>query len=117
MLSEVLIENGTDSTSNDRNSPARAETDKDKKLLKETLARVKAAVGKLDDVVLHAMLRGVHVSTLPQVLAYSEFESLTGCHPDLFDQAIVDGWINLRVTSNSVTQAHTMLDARLAPYL
>ena len=117
MLSEVLIENGTDSTSNARNSPARAETDKDKKLLKETLARVKAAVGKLDDVVLHAMLRGVHVSTLPQVLAYSEFESLTCCHPDLFDQAIVEGWINLRVTSNSVTQAHTMLDARLAPYL
>jgi hypothetical protein len=117
MLSEVLSENGTDATSNARNAPTRAETDEEKKLLKETLARVKAAVGKLDDVVLHAMLRGVHVSTLPQVLAYSEFESLTGCHPDLFDQAIVDGWINLRVTSNSITQAHTMLDARLTPYL
>jgi hypothetical protein len=116
-LREILSENGTEGSSNAQNSVARGVTDEAKKLASQTLARVKAAVEQIDDVVVHGLLRGQHLSTLPTLLGYDRFEVVTGCHPDLFEAAIEAGWINERVVSNSVTQVHIILDAQLAAVL
>jgi hypothetical protein len=86
-------------------------------MARETLARVKAAVEQVDRVVVHGLLHGQHLSTLPTLLRYDRFEMVTGCHPDLFEAAIDAGWINERVVSNSVTQIHLILDAQLAEVL
>jgi hypothetical protein len=116
-LREILSENGTEGSSNAQNSVARGVTDEVKKLASQTLARVRAAVEQIDDVVVHGLLRGQHLSTLPMLLSYDRFEVVTGCHPDLFEAAIDAGWINERVVSNSVTQVHIILDAQLAAVL
>ena len=115
MLVETLNENGTASSTNARNSAAGRQSDDEKKLLRETLARVKGAVSKIDDVVWHGLLFEQHLSTLPKLLSYERFESLTGCHPDLFRTAIETGWVNERVVGNSVSQAHIVLDSLSEP--
>jgi hypothetical protein len=117
MLNEVLNANGTEGSSNAQNSPTRQQTDEEKKQLRETLARVKGAVSKIDDVVFHGLLLGEHLSTLPKMLSYHKFELVTGCHPDMFQMAIEHGWVNERVVSNSVTQNHMVLEALTAPLL
>jgi hypothetical protein len=117
VIHNVLNESGTEGSSNAQNSGARRGVDEERKILRETLLRVKAAVERIDDVVVHGYLRGVHLSTLPELLSYERFERVTGCHPDLFELAISSGWINERVVSNSVTQVHTVLDAQLAPVM
>jgi hypothetical protein len=116
-LQEILNENGTEGSSNAQNSGAGGVTDVAKKMARETLARVKAAVEQIDRVVVHGLLHGQHLSTLPTLLGYDRFEVVTGCHPDLFEAAIDAGWINERVVSNSVTQVHIVLDAQLAGVL
>jgi len=117
MLNETLNANGTESSSNVQNSPIRQQTDEEKKLLRETLARVKGAVSKIDDVVFTGLLMGEHLSTLPKLLSYDKFELFTGCHPDLFQTAIDTGWVNERVVSNSVSQVHMVLESTAAPYM
>jgi hypothetical protein len=117
VIHNVLNENGTEGTTNAQNAGAQREPDEEKKIRKETLLRIKAAVERIDDVVVHGYLRGQHLSTLPELLSYERFERVTGYHPDLFQTAIENGWINERVVSNSVTQVHTILDAQLAPVM
>ena len=117
MLNETLNANGTEGSSNVQNSPIRQQTDEEKKLLRETLARVKGAVSKIDDVVFTGLLMGEHLSTLPKLLSYDKFELFTGCHPDLFQTAIDTGWVNERVVSNSVSQVHMVLESTAAPYM
>ena len=114
---ETLNENGTEGSGNARNSSAQREADPEKKLIRETLARVKSAVERIDDAVVHGLLRDQHLSTLPKLLSYDRFERVTGCHPDMFQDAIDLGWINERVVSNSVSQVHMILDAQLSPVL
>lgn len=116
-LREVLNENGTESSGNAQNAGARAQTDQDKKIIREALAKIKGAVERIDDVVVHGLLRNQHLSTLPKLLSYDRFEGVTGCHPDMFQDAIDNGWINERVVSNSVAQVHMILDAQLSPVL
>jgi hypothetical protein len=117
MLNETLNANGTEGSSNAQNSPNRQQTDDKKKQLGETLARVRGAVSKIDDVVFYGLLLGEHLSTLPKLLSCDRFELVTGCHPDLFQLAIENGWVNERVVSNSVTQNHIVLEALTAPFL
>ena len=76
---------------------------------------MKGAVSKIDDVVWHGLLFEQHLSTLPKLLSYERFESLTGCHPDLFRTAIDTGWVNERVVGNSVSQTHIVLDSLSEP--
>jgi hypothetical protein len=117
MLDEIFNANGTEGSSNVRNSPVRQQTDEEKKLLRETLARVKGAVDKIDEVVFTGLLTGEHLSTLPKLLSYEKFELFTGCHPDLFQTAIDTGWVNERVLSNSVSQVHMVLESTASPYM
>jgi hypothetical protein len=117
MVREALNSNGTDGSSNAQNTVTRGTTDAEKKLLRETLARVKGAVERIDDAVVHGFLRGQTLSTLPKLLSYERFERVTGCHPDLFQTAIDSGWINERVVSNSVAQVYMILDAQLSPVM
>jgi hypothetical protein len=117
MVREVLNSNGTEGSSNAQNVGANGLRDEDNKIVRETLARVKTAVSKIDDVVLHGLLLDQHLSTLPKLLSYEKFELVTGCHPDLFRTAIETGWVNERVVSNSVSQVHIVLDSMLAPLL
>jgi len=117
MIDEVLNANGTEGSSNVRNSPVRQQSSEEKKLLRETLARVKGAVDKIDEVVFTGLLMGEHLSTLPKLLSYEKFELFTGCHPDLFQTAIDTGWVNERVVSNSVSQVHMVLESVCEPYM
>jgi hypothetical protein len=117
MLNEILNANGTEGSSNAQNTSTRLQTDEEKKILRETLARVKGAVSKIDDVVFTGLLMGEHLSTLPKLLSYERFELFTGCHPDLFQTAIDTGWVNERVVSKSVSQVHMVLDSLMAPLL
>jgi len=116
-LRETLNENGTESSGNARNGVQRGGTDAELKMKKETLARIKGAVERIDDVVVHGLLRDQHLSTLPKLLSYDRFEGVTGCHPDMFREAIELKWVNERVVSNSVSQVHMILDAQLSAVL
>lgn len=117
VVHNTLNESGTNGNSNVQSAGSRRETDDYKKILRETLLKVKAAVERIDDVVVSGYLRGVHLSTLPALLSYERFERVTGCHPDLFQTAIDSGWINEKIVSNSVTQVHLILDAQLSPVM
>ena len=101
-IREALNENGTKGSGNTRNSVAQREADPERKLIRNTLAKIKGAVERIDDVVVHGLLRNQHLSTLPKLLSYDRFERVTGCHPSMFEDAIELGWINERVVSNSV---------------
>ena len=117
MVREALNVNGTEGSSNAQNVGGQSVSNEDKKIMRETLARVKTAVSKIDDVVLHGLLLDQHLSTLPKLLSYDKFELVTGCHPDLFQTAIDTGWVNERVVSKSVSQVHMVLDSLMAPLL
>jgi hypothetical protein len=117
VVHNTLNESGTNGNSNVQGSGSQGGADEHKKILRETLLKVKAAVERIDDVVVSGYLRGVHLSTLPALLSYERFERVTGCHPDLFQTAIDSGWINEKVVSNSVTQVHLILDAQLSPVM
>ena len=116
-LRETLNENGTKSNGNARNGAQRGEIDEEAEAKRKTLARIKSAVERIDDVVVHGLLRDQHLSTLPKLLAYDRFECVTGCHPDMFQDAIDLKWINERVVCNSVSQVHMILDAQLSAVL
>jgi hypothetical protein len=115
-LREILNESGTNGKSNARNLSSRT-IDEKKKIERETLARVKGAVERIDDAVAYGLLRNEHLSTLPKLLSFDRFEFVTGCNPGKFEDAIELGWINERVVSNSVSQIHMILDAQLSAYL
>lgn len=116
-IREALNENDTTGSGNVRNSRAQREVDPEGKLIRDTLAKIKGAVERVDDVVVHGLLRNQHLSTLRKLLSYDRFERVTGCHPSMFEDAIELGWINERVVSNSVSQVHMILDAQLSPVL
>jgi hypothetical protein len=113
----VLNENGTNREGNVQLTRTPGEVDQEAKAKRETLLRIKGAVERIDDVVVHGLLFDQHLSTLPKLLSYDQFEILTACHPDLFQAAIDSGWVNERVVSNSVSQVHMILDAKLSTVL
>ena len=113
----VLNENGTNRVGNVQVTRTPGEVDQEAKAKRETLLRIKGAVERIDDVVVHGLLFDQHLSTLPKLLSYDRFEVLTACHPDLFQAAIDSGWVNERVVSNSVSQVHMILDAKLTTVL
>ena len=77
------------------------------------MAAVKAAVGKLDDVIADGLLFNTPLSTLPQVLSYEMFEAHTGCHPDLFRLVLDSGWVNPHSLNSRISRIHLSLSAAL----
>ena len=116
-VAEVLNSNGTGSQGNVQLQKAEAGNNELNKLAKETLLRVKTAVSKLDDVVLSEILFDNKVTTLPQLLRAESFELVTGCHPDLFQVAIDNGWVNERLLVTTVSQIHLALSKQLVGVL
>jgi hypothetical protein len=112
LLSEAINGNGTSGAGNVQVTQ-RSDGQSDEAARKAALEAVKAAVGKLDDVVVGGLLRGVHLSTLPQLLAYEKFEQYTGCHPDLFQEVIDGGWINPQSLNSRVSRMHLSLSTAL----
>jgi hypothetical protein len=116
-VSEMLNSNGTAGKGNAQLQSARVAGNDLAKLAKETLARVKTAVSKIDDVVVDGLLNNENLSTLPQLLRYDYFEDITGCHADLFEIAMENGWVNERVLVNAVSQIHLALSKQLVGVL
>jgi len=116
-VSEMLNSNGTAGKGNAQLQSARVAGNDLAKLAKETLARVKTAVSKIDDVVVEGLLNNENLSTLPQLLRYDYFEDITGCHADLFEIAMENGWVNERVLVNAVSQIHLALSKQLVGVL
>jgi hypothetical protein len=112
ILNETINGNGTTGAGNVQVTQGSG-SQSDAAARKAALEAVKAAVGKLDDVVVGGLLRGVHLSTLPQLLAYEKFEQYTGCHPDLFQEVIDGGWINPQSLNSRVSRMHLSLSALL----
>ena len=116
-VSEMLNSNGTAGKGNAQLQSARVAGNDLAKLARETLARVKTAVSKIDDVVLREILYDNKISTLPQLLRCDSFERITGCHADLFEIAMENGWVNERVLVNAVSQIHLALSKQLVGVL
>ena len=116
-VSELLNSNGTTGKGNVQLQRGDTTNNDLTKLAKETLARVKTAVSKIDDVVVDGLLGGENLSTLPKLLRYEFFEDITGCHADLFEVAINGGWVNERVLVNAVSQIHLALSKQLVGVL
>jgi hypothetical protein len=116
-VDEVLNSNNTGSRGNVTQQSSLREVNEVKKLAKETLARVKTAVSKLDDVVVDGLVGNENLSTLPKLLRYEFFEEITGCHPDLFEAAVDNGWVNERVLVTAVSQIHLALSKQLVGVL
>jgi hypothetical protein len=112
LLNSALNENGTAAEGNVQLS-GQAEADTDSVNKKAALAAVKAAVGKLDDVIADGLLFDTHLSTLPQVLSYGVFEAHTGCHPDLFRLVIENGWVNPHSLNSRISRIHMSLSTAL----
>jgi hypothetical protein len=113
----MLNFNGTAGKGNAQLQSARVAGNDLAKLARETLARVKTAVSKIDDVVLREILYDNKISTLPQLLRCDSFERITGCHADLFEIAMKNGWVNERVLVSAVSQIHLALSKQLVGVL
>ena len=109
----ALNENGTARKGNVTLTRVTDNPKTEKSKVKEALSLVKAAVGKLDDVIVGGLLRGDHLSTLPQVVGYERFEMYTGCHPDLFNLVVEHGWINAHSLNSRVSRIHLALSTAL----
>ena len=117
LVSESINGNGTNGNGNRQIQLGGANSDEATKKAKAALAAVKAAVGKLDDVVTDGLLYGQNLTTLPQLLSYEEFELLTGCDPQLFQFVIDEGWINPQSLNSRIGRMHLALSSTLGKYL
>jgi len=112
ILSQEINVNGTESSGNVQ-APGGAEPNGDAAERRAALKAVKAAVGKLDDVVADGLLFNTDLSTLPQLLSYEMFEAHTGCNPDLFRLVIDNGWVNPHSLNLRVSRIHLALSLAL----
>jgi hypothetical protein len=112
LLRQALNVNDTSARGNVQVS-GRTESETNSVDLKATLEAIKAAVGKLDDVIADGLLFDTHLSTLPQVLSYEMFEAHTGCDPSLFRLVIESGWINPSSLNSRISRIHMSLSSAL----
>lgn len=117
LVSEDINQNGTNGNGNRQSDRGEANLDETSKKAKAALAAVKAAVGKLDDVVTDGLLYGHNITTLPQLLDYSEFELVTGCDPQVFQLVIDEGWVNAQSLNSRVGRIHLALSSTFNKYL
>jgi hypothetical protein len=116
-VAETLNSNDTNGNGNVQLQRGPISSNEDSKKLKQAIAAVKAAVGKLDDVITYGLLDNVHLSTLPKLLAYDQFELYTGCDPQLFQFVIDSGWVNPQALNARVSRMHLSLSAALSNVL
>jgi hypothetical protein len=114
LLSETVNTNGTNGQGNVQVQASPQGSNEESKVAKAAIAAVKAAVGKLDDVVTDGLLNGEDLSTLPKILSYSQFELFTGCDPQLFEYVVDSGWINPQSLNARVSRMHLALSGALA---
>ena len=111
---EQINANGTNGRGNrvvDREGRSGESTSKDLAIL---LEQVKAAVQKVDDVILFELKGNNHISSLPQLLEAESFELLTDCHPDVIRAAMNDKWVCERALANATSQAYLYLSNFIA---
>jgi hypothetical protein len=116
-VAETLNSNDTNGNGNIQVQRGAALSSEDTKRAKQAVAAVKAAVGKLDDVITQGLLDDTHLSTLPKLLAYDKFELFTGCDPQLFQFVIDSGWVNPQSLNARVSRMHLSLSAALSDVL
>lgn len=109
MVAEQINNNDTNGRGNVQSQANSGGGDEESKKAKAAVARVKAAVGKLDDVITDGLLYGVDLSTLPQLLAYEQFEMHTGCEPEVFQFVIDNGWLNPQSLNARISRMHLAL--------
>jgi hypothetical protein len=114
LLSETVNTNGTNGQGNVQVQASPQGNNEEGKIAKAAIAAVKAAVGKLDDVVTDGLLNGEDLSTLPKILSYDQFELFTGCDPQLFEYVVDSGWINPQSLNARVSRMHLALSGALA---
>jgi hypothetical protein len=112
LLSQVVNSNGTASGGNVQITRS-GDPNSESAVRKAALSAIKAAIGKLDDVVADGLLFDDHLSTLPQVLSYEMFEAHTGCSQDLFKFVIESGWVNPCSLNSRISRIHMSLSAAL----
>ena len=117
MVTESLNENDTNGRGNVQRQVGTALSNEETKKVKAAIAAVKAAVGKLDDVITDGLLYGVDLSTLPQLLAYEQFEMHTGCEPEVFQFVVDNGWINPQSLNARISRMHLSLAATFGQIL
>lgn len=108
-IRETLNGNGTNGRGNVAIDRVVGEGNEEASKIKEAQQAVKAAISKLDDVILDGLLYNVQLSTLPQLLAYDQFELYTGCSSDLFQYVIESGWINPQMLNSRVSRMYYAL--------
>lgn len=86
----------------------------DSKELRILLEQIKAAIQKIDDVILFELKGNNPISSLPQLLEAESFELLTDCHPDTIRTAIDSGWVCERAIADATSQAHLYLSNLVA---
>lgn len=114
LVSEVVNSNDTGATGNVQVQRVGNGGDEQSKMAKAAVAAAKAAVSKLDDVITDGLLYGVNLSTLPQLLAYDQFELHTGCNPEVFQFVIDSGWINPQSLNARVSRMHLAISSAFA---
>jgi hypothetical protein len=117
MVAESLNENDTNGLGNIQRRPRATPSNEESKKVKAAIAAVKAAVGKLDDVITDGLLYGVDLSTLPQLLAYEQFEMHTGCEPEMFQFVVDNGWVNPQSLNARISRMHLSLTATFSQNL
>jgi len=114
LVSEVVNSNDTSGSGNVQMQRQGNVGDEQSKMAKAAIAAAKAAVSKLDDVITDGLLYGVHLSTLPQLLAYEQFELHTGCNPEVFRFVIDSGWINPQSLNARISRMHLAISSAFA---
>jgi hypothetical protein len=117
MVSETINQNNTNGRGNTQSQANSLGSDENSKKAKIARERVKAAIGKLDDVITDGLLYGVELSTLPQVLAYEQFKMYTGCDPETFQFVIDSGWTNPQSLNQRIARMHLSLASSFAEAL
>ena len=113
-VAETLNSNDTNGNGNVQLQRDSVTPMEDTKKMKQALAAVKAAVGKLDDVITVGLLNDVHLSTLPKLLSFEKFEMFTGCSPEVFQFVIDSGWVNPESLNARVSRMHLSLSAAMS---
>jgi superfamily II DNA or RNA helicase len=111
IVSETINENGTSGQGNlQLQRTNQLTSDEREKLRRETLAAVKAAIGKFGAVIANGLLYGKDLSTLPQLLSYDKFELYTGCSPHLIELVIDNNWYpNIQSLHQRISRIHFAL--------
>jgi hypothetical protein len=112
-VNETLNSNSTNGNGNVQIQRDSGSPPNDDGRAEKAKAAVKAAVGKLDDVITVGLINDVHLSTLPKLLSYGKFEMLTGCDPQVFQFFVDDGWVDAHTLNARVSRMHLSLSVAM----